>query len=398
MIGKTRVAVIAVGSLAFAMGGCQTELGDVGCEVAREIALPDTMPLALLPDVRADRVGNGLVLIGADDAAVRWLTIDENGVAGTEQALPLPADTTAVHYALGGVSAPGDRVIIGLLTSVAAGTAKELHFIAAPTDGTPAPLPGPAVLTFSRGVTPVVTMGTTKSAMVAGLGWLDADTGLPMYALVDGHGGIVDQALNPVDTDPAARYECLGFTTGEGEATLSYLRYPTQALALPTWVIADYGPGTGASTLKLTVGQPGADMIGCALTTPTAFAGGYAMVWQDFSGSWLSVYFGPPDNQVLSYPFASSTDFGGPNLQPPLRGLATFGTDYSVVVERTRSAELWRIDGGGRRRDGALVYPSAAGDLGRVSSVTRSGRLTSTYADFTGASAGRRLIVDAQCH
>ena len=256
MIRSTRVA-IAVGSLALAIGsGCQPEPGDVGCEVAREVALPDTIPLALLPDVRADRVGNGLVLIGADAAAVRWLTIDENGVAGTEQALPLPADTTAVHYALGGVSAPGDRVIVGLLTSVAAGTATELHFIAAPTDGTPAPLPGPAVLTFGPGVDPVVTMGTTKSAMVAGLGWLDGDTGLPMYALVDGQGGIVDQAMNPVDTDPAAGYDCLGFTAGEGEATLSYLRRPTVALAPPTWVIADYGPGTGVSTLKLTVAQP----------------------------------------------------------------------------------------------------------------------------------------------
>jgi hypothetical protein len=400
VIGSSQVAVIAVGSLALAIGGCQTQLGDVGCDVAREIALPDTVPLSLLPNVRADRVGNGLVLIGADAGTVRWLTIDDNGVVGAEQTLQLPADTTAVHYALGGVAAPGDRVIVGLLTSVAAGTATELHFIAAPIDGTPAPLPGPAVLTFARGVDPVVTMGTTKSAMVAGLGWLDADTGLPMYALVDGQGGIVDQAMNPVDTEAAAGYGCLGFTAGEGEATLSYLRYPTVALAPFTWVIADFGPGTGASTLKLTVGQPGggADMLGCALTIPTTLAGGYAMVWQDYSGSWLSVYYGPPAHEVLSYPFASSTDFGGPALQPPLRGLATFGADYSVVVERTRSVELWRLDGGGRRRDGALVYPSAVGDLGRVSSVTRSGRLTSTYADFTGASSGRRLIIDAQCY
>jgi hypothetical protein len=400
VIRRTRVVAIAVGSLALAIGGCQAELGDTGCEVAREVALPDTTPLSLLANVRADRLGNGLVLIGSDPdtGTVRWLTIDENGVAGTEQALELPPDTTAVRYALGGVSAPGDRVIVGLLTPVAAGT--ELHFIAAPTDGTPAPVPGPAVLTFGHGATPVVAMGTTKSAMVAGLGWLDPDTGVPMYALVDGQGGIVDQAMNPVDTDPAAGYGCLGFTAGEGEATLSYLRYPTAALAPPTWVIADFGPGTGASTLKLTVGQPGAgaDMIGCALTIPTAIAGGYAMVWQDYSGSWLSVYYGPPANQVLSYPFASSTDFGGPDLQPPLRGLATFGADYAVVVERPRSVELWRVDGGGRRRDGVLAFPSAAGDPGTVSSVTRSGRLTSTYADFTGASAGRRLIVDAQCY
>ena len=87
---------------------------------------------------------------------------------------------------------------------------------------------------------------------------------------------------------------------------------------------------------------------------------------------------------MRSYPFASSTDFGGPDLQPPLRGLATFGSDYAVVLERPRAVELWRLDGGGVRRDGALVYPSALGDPGPVSSVTRSGRLTSTYADFTG--------------
>jgi len=135
------------------------------------------------------------------------------------------------------------------------------------------------------------------------------------------------------------------------------------------------------------------------------------MVWQDYSGSWLSVYYPPCDpadtskpcdgnerGQVISYPFASSTDFGGPDLQPPLRGLAMFGTDYAVVLERTLSVELWRLDGGGRRRNGALVFPSQAGDPGRVSSVTRSGLLTSTYADFAGASTGRRIIVDAQCY
>jgi hypothetical protein len=122
------------------------------------------------------------------------------------------------------------------------------------------------------------------------------------------------------------------------------------------------------------------------------------MVWQDYSGSWLSVYYGAPSNEVRSYPFASSTDFGGPTLQPPLRGLALFGTDYGIVMERTRSVELWRLDGAGARRAGALVYPSLKGDFGPVSSVTRSGRLTSTYADFTGASTGRRLIVDAQCY
>jgi hypothetical protein len=36
----------------------------------------------------------------------------------------------------------------------------------------------------------------------------------------------------------------------------------------------------------------------------------YAIVWQDRSGSWLSVYY-PPERRVDSYGFASSTIFGG---------------------------------------------------------------------------------------
>ena len=206
-------------------------------------------------------------------------------------------------------------------------------------------------------------MGTTKSATVAGLGWMDPTTGFPMYALVDGQGGIVDQAMNVVDTEPAAGYGCLGFTAGQWEGTLSYVRYPNVTLALPTWVIADIDPTMGLKTLELTVGQPGADPIGCALTIPTTLPieDSYAMVWQDYSGSWLSVYYGRPANEVRSYPFASSTDFGGPDLQPPLRGLATFGSDYAIVLERTRSVELWRLDGWGHTPGRRARIPVPAG-------------------------------------
>ena len=122
-----------------------------------------------------------------------------------------------MYTALGGASAPGDRIIVGLLTPAATGGDTELRFIAAPDRrDAGAACRGPAILTFPSGVVPVVAMGTTKSALVGGLGWLDPATGFPMYALVDGQGGIVDQAMNPVDTDPAAGYGCLGFTDGRG--------------------------------------------------------------------------------------------------------------------------------------------------------------------------------------
>ena len=132
--------------------------------------------------------------------------------------------------------------------------------------------------------------------------------------------------------------------------------------------------------------------MSCARSVLYTPAGGgspeYAMVWQDGSGSWLSVYYGPQTNMVKSFPFASSTDFGGAGLQPPLVGLAAFGNDFGVLFARTRSVELWRIDQAGNRRAGTLVLPSRQGDIGPVSSVSSTGLLTSTYADLTGAGDG----------
>ena len=59
---------------------------------------------------------------------------------------------------------------------------------------------------------------TTKVCFtVAGLGWLESTTGFHhVMHWVDGQGGI-DQAMNAVDTKPAAGYGCLGFTAGQWE-------------------------------------------------------------------------------------------------------------------------------------------------------------------------------------
>ena len=122
------------------------------------------------------------------------------------------------------------------------------------------------------------------------------------------------------------------------------------------------------------------------------------MVWQDASGSWLSVYYGPQTNMLKSFPFAAATDFGGSGLQPQLVGLATFGNDFGVLFARPQSVELWRIDQTGNRRAGTLVLPSRQGDFGPVTSISATGLLTSTYADLTGPATGRRLVVDAACY
>ena len=124
----------------------------------------------------------------------------------------------------------------------------------------------------------------------------------------------------------------------------------------------------------------------------------YAIVWQDRSGSWLSVYYGPGGGGVDSYGFASSTIFGGADLQPPLMGLATFlGKDFGVLFAKPHSVELWRTDWVGNLRSGSLVFPSLQGDVRNVASVSSTNLLTSTYADYTG-SEGRRLVIDASCY
>ncbi len=386
------------------VAGCQVAATDNGCQVTRQLVLPDTTPLALIPDVQIERAGAGFVLLGADDTSVRWTAIDANGRFGTEQAYPLPAGTVRAYYGLAGAESPGDRVIIGLLTPAANGSDAELHLVAAPTDGSTPPAPGIAIATFGGGANsptpPSIAMGTSASAMFAGVAWIDTGPLLPMYAFVDGLGEMVGQPA-VIDAEPVAGFDCLGFSPGKQELTISYQRVPLDSRLSPNWLIADVMVGGGLATLKLNVALPGG-IMSCARSVLYTPAGGgspeYAMVWQDATGSWLSVYYGPQTNMVKSFPFASATDFGGAGLQPQLVGLAAFGNDFGVLFARSRSIELWRIDQAGNRHAGTLVLPSRQGDIGPVSSISSTGRLTSTYADLTGAGMGRRLVVDAACY
>ena len=92
----------------------------------------------------------------------------------------------------------------------------------------------------------------------------------------------------------------------------------------------------------------------------------------------------------MPYPYASAAGFGGSNLQPPLVGLAPFGTDFGVLLARPLDVELWRIDDMGNRRAGALIFPSINGTFGTVSALPPSpamagGALVATYADYTSS-------------
>jgi len=403
-------AVIVVAAAAVAAAGCQASAGDIGCQITRQVVIPDTTTLALAPEVRIDRVGDRLVIFAADTTAVRWTVIDGSGAIGAEQALALPAGTLHAYYAVAGAAGPGDTVIVGALVPAANATDADLRFIASPIDdATAAGAPGTPVVTFGGGADPanplpMIAMGTSASAMYAGAAWLDPASGFPSYAFIDGQAAVVGSPAI-VESEPASSYSCLGFAPGKQELTINYQKGPTDPLIGPTWLIADIPVGGGIYTLKLNVAQPNGTM-GCAQTVlydpMTGASPEYAIVWQDPSGSWLSVYYGAVTGQVKSFPFASSTDFGGPDLQPSLVGLQAFGSDFGVLFMRPHSVEMWRVDRAGNRRSGSLVYPSLTGNVAAAAAVARQvagqNLLSSTYADLTGGGMGRRLVVDAACY
>ena len=92
--------------------------------------------------------------------------------------------------------------------------------------------------------------------------------------------------------------------------------------------------------------------MSCAWRCPcptTARRPGYAIAWQDTRAAGCPSTTTAATATVQSYPFASATDFGGPDLQPPLAGLGRLrDATTASFVERTRSVELWRLDGGGQ--------------------------------------------------
>src|SRR5690349_2129678 len=99
---EAALATIVLGSIAAATAGCQVAPTDNGCQITRQVVLPDTTSLALLPDTRLDRVGTTTYVFGSDSTAVRWLAIAEDGTVGAEQSVALPDGTLRSWNALAG--------------------------------------------------------------------------------------------------------------------------------------------------------------------------------------------------------------------------------------------------------------------------------------------------------
>ncbi|HTB60125.1 MAG TPA: hypothetical protein VLC06_19765 [Polyangia bacterium] len=403
---RRRHDVVAFGLAALAVGAaaCQADAGDAGCQLTRQVTLAGT-PLTLLQDARLDQVGQGYYLLGSDGANVRWAAVSSEGTLSGEEAQPLPPGVTSAYYAVAGVETPGDTVLVGYLGTDAAGANGGLAVIAFPADGSPPAAPATTVVNFPGGVPAAssVVMISSRAGMNAGLAWIDSGSGQVMFATVDGTGAKTGAPV-ATSTSSGPPFSCLAFSAGKDDLTVLYYAQTT-TIPGPGWIIAEANEG-GAVDSTTELGLPMG--TGCAVVSPTAT--GYGVSWQDTEGDWLAEYMPQkaPNPLSLSYPFASAADFGGSNLQPPIAGLAPFGTDFGVLLARPLDVELWRIEDTGSRRAGALIFPSIAGNFGTVSALAPSpfmaeGPLVATYADYTspvGASqpTGGRLFLNAVCY
>jgi len=398
------VIVLGLTALAVGAGACQAETGDAGCQLTRQVTLAGT-PLTLLEDARLDQVGSGYFLLGSDSSSVRWAAVSADGTLTGEEAFSLPPGVTSAYYAVAGVATPGDTVLVGYLGTDTTGANGGMAVIALPADGSPPAAPASTIVTFPGGIPAAssVAMISSRAGMNAGLAWADSVTGHVMVATVNGAGTMTGA---PVATSSSSGppFSCLRFSPGKDDLTVVYYA-ETTSLTQPGWVIAEANEaGSVDSTTLLGLGRPMG--LGCALVSATAT--GYGIVWQDTEGDWLAEYVTQGTSLSTSYPFASAAGFGGSNLQPPLVGLAPFGTDFGVLLARPLDVELWRIDGMGNRRAGTLIFPSIIGNFRTVSALPPSpamvgGTLVATYADYTspvGASppTGGRLFVNAVCY
>lgn len=101
--------------------------------------------------------------------------------------------------------------------------------------------------------------------------------------------------------------------------------------------------------------------------------------------------------------FAGAVTFGGADVQPPLAGLAVVaGGNFAVVLARPGAAEVWRVGPAGRIGTDAVVFPSAIGQMGAVSTVSTGGSLYATYADCSAVPSpsctdGQRFFLKIAC-
>lgn len=391
-------AAAALGAVLTA-GGCQTDAGPSSCQLQQQAA-QDGSPLTLLSNARLDRVGDHFMLIGYDGQRVRWATVDLSGGLGPQHDAAIPTPLMGPWFAVAGASAPGDAILIAYGAPSAKADSVDIALLTVPADGSgPAAAAGTPLTVPASGAigAPAVALGSGRTGMRAGLAWAIPGEAQVNAQLLGGDGLPFGPPITHMTAAPTVEVSCLSFVAGKQDLTLGFVTQAAPADANPGWTLSELDEsGAAAPSLGLTLGTANPT---CPLTATTD--AGYVVAWQNEIGSWLGVYT-VATNLFNSNLFAGAVTFGGPDLQPPLAGLAPVaGGDFAVVLARAGAAEAWRIAAAGNRQPGSVVFPSALGQMGEVSAVPQGGSLYATYADYTSTGAqspaGQRFFVKVGC-
>jgi hypothetical protein len=389
------IALVGLGGLV--EPACQTNSQPSSCDFQEQAAEPAS-PLTMLSTARLDRVGSAFLLLGSEPPLVRWAPVDERGTLGPEASAQLPPMTAGPWFAAAGRTSPSDTVLIAY-GSASSGGMVDLQVMAVPVNGgTPVTtalgvkLPDPSSPSGA-----VVAMGSSRDGLRAGLAWtIPGQPQINVQSLgADGH-ALGAPLVQPASTT-APQVPCLSFIDGKDNLAVGFLTQISTNDSNPSWTLVEVGDDGGLDhfvTFRLGTMNPT-----CPLSSATT--GGYVTTWQNQLGSWIGVY-DTTSNILTSHLFAGAVTFGGADAQPPLAGVgAVAGGDYAVVLAAPGAAEAWRVDAMGKVGTEPVTFPSMAGQMGQISTVSFSGAVYATYADYTSSSTvgtdGQRFFVKVTC-
>jgi hypothetical protein len=399
-----RAISLSLVALAIVVGGvgpagCQTDSHPASCDFQEQVALVGT-PLTLLSGARLDRVGSGFLLLGYDGHLVRWAPVTSGGQPGAEQSLPLPASATAgPWFAAAGKVTAGDTVLIAYgVPSATAGMVDVQILAAAAGSGAAAPagtlvtIPDPTAASGAQ-----VVMGSGRMGMRAALAWTVAGGTDVRVQAMTGDGRAQGAPVVERAAGASPLIDCLSFVAGKDDLAVGFIDAQAANDNNPGWTILELrDDGALDSSLTFTLGTVSPT---CPFSAATDT--GYVTVWQNELGSFIDVYDGK--TQVFTPKlFAGAVTFGGADQQPPLTGVGPVaGGDFAVVLARPGAAEAWRLTAAGAVTEGSVVLPSSVGQMGKISSVSVSGALYVTYADYASSASagtdGQRFFVKIAC-
>jgi len=389
------IALVGLGGLVAL--ACQTSSQPSSCDFQEQVAEPAS-PLTLLSTARLDRVSNGFLLMGSDPPLVRWAPVDERGTVGAEASARLPPMTSGPWFAAAGRSVPGDTVLIAY-GSASTGGMVDIQVMAVPVNGgTPVTtalgvkLPDPSSPSGA-----LVAMGSSRDGLHAGLAWTIPGQPQVNVQLLGSDGTALGTPLAQPSSTTAPQVPCLSFVNGKNNLAVGFLTQVSTADPNPSWTLVEVSDDGGLDhfvTFHLGTVSPT-----CPLSAATT--GGYVTVWQNQLGSWIGTY-DTGTNILTSHLFAGAVTFGGADAQPPLAGVgAVAGGDYAVVLAQPGAADAWRVDSLGKVGTDPVIFPSTAGQMGQISTVSLSGAVYATYADYTSSSTvgtdGERIFLKVTC-